>query len=345
MKLKRILGKWVYLSYFLMSFVMIFPSRAAGNGVEHHGWLSVHAGRLIDRNFEVVRLRGMSSHGLTWRPLFINSRSLVSLRERGANVFRAAMYVSEYRKSEDMKRYSEAMMYLAIENALAAGMYVIADWHVLDEKNPLYTLGEAVPFFQKLAARYAEEPGVLYEICNEPNGETTWQDIKKYSEIVIPAIRAHSPQSVVIVGTPNWSLDVLSVFQDPLPFKNIMYAYHFYTGLVSEETFFTALDTAEKLNLPVFVSEWGISRGADGNLDVKGAYDFIDYSRKKKLSWVNWSLSDTAEDYSAIRPDRGKLSGWEDDDLTPSGRVVFNSFEDHYFKQVPIGVSGKEPVK
>jgi endoglucanase len=328
-----------------MSFTAVFPSCAAENGVARHGWLSVHAGRLWNRNLDAVQLRGMSSHGLTWRPLFANSRSLSSLRKRGANVFRAAMYVSEYRKSEDMKQFSETLMYLAIENALAADMYVIADWHVLDEKNPLYTLEDALPFFRKLAARYADEPGVLYEICNEPNGKTSWSDIKTYAEQVIPAIRQLSPKSVIIVGTPNWSFDVLSALQAPLPFKNVMYACHFYTGFGSVEALFATLDTAEKLTLPVFVSEWGISRDENGRLNVEGAYDFIDYARKKKLSWANWSLSDTAEDYSAIRPDSGKLSGWQDDDLTPSGKVIFNSFEDRPSEQVPAGVSGKEPVK
>jgi aryl-phospho-beta-D-glucosidase BglC (GH1 family) len=331
--------KFFSIAMFFLFFAGCLPNdgqrgaeAATGNGFERHGRLSVLGTELIGQNGEAVQLRGMSSHGLTWFPLYVNARSMESLRKRGANLFRAAMYVhgenGGYNENRQARQFNTAMLQLAVENALASDMYVIADWHLLEDQNPLYRLGEAMEFFDLLSARYANEPGVIYEICNEPNGETTWQDVKKYAEAVIPVIRKNSPKAVVIVGTPKHSSDLSGPMGDPLKFKNVMYAYHYYTGF-ADHAFYAQLDTARVAGLPVFVSEWGISREkTSGVLDIAEAYDFIDYSKKNRLSWANWSLSNEPSDWAAIRADSEKISGWTDDDLTESGKVIFGAFAD-----------------
>jgi aryl-phospho-beta-D-glucosidase BglC (GH1 family) len=317
---------------FLFSGEFNIAEAAAGDGVMRHGWLNVLGTELIGHNGENVQLRGMSSHGLTWFPLYINSRAMKSLKARGANLFRASMYVSGenggYCENETARQYNTAMMYLAVENALAEDMYVIADWHLLEDQNPLLRVAEAVDFFSRLSLRYAGEPGVLYEICNEPNGSATWQDIRTYAEIVIPAIRKNSPKAVIIVGTPNFSSDLRGAIANPLKFKNVMYAYHYYTGF-ADHGFYANIDSAHAAGLPVFVSEWGVSReGGVGAPDIAEAYDFIDYARKKHISWANWSLSDEPKEWAAIREGVDKISSWSDEDLTESGRIILNSFND-----------------
>jgi hypothetical protein len=39
-------------------------------------------------------------------------------------------------------------------------------------------------------------------------------------------------------------------------------------------------------------------------------------------------LSNKAEDYSAIKSSSDKLHGWDDEDLTESGKIIFGSFRD-----------------
>lgn len=49
---------------------------------------------------------------------------------------------------------------------------------------------------------------MLYEICNEPNGNVTWNDnVKPYAETVIPVIRANT-NAIILVGSPTWSQDL-----------------------------------------------------------------------------------------------------------------------------------------
>ena len=300
-----------------------------GNGVPYHGALSVEGTRLVNQSGEGVQLRGMSSHGLQWYPEYTNYRALVTTKEYGANLFRAAMYTDSslngYSQDEEWAAYNKKMLYHVIENALAADLYVIADWHLLEDENPLSLIDKALPFFDELSRHYADEPRVIYEICNEPNGSATWKDVKAYADMIIPVIRKNAPDAIILVGTPEYSGALLDAMAAPLKYHNIMYSYHYYSGL-SGDSFYGTLDTAMAYGLPVFVSEWGICTDpSTGQMDYENAKAFIEYTKKNQLSWVNWSLSNKAEDYSAIRPEVTKISGWTEEDLTEGGKLIFSA--------------------
>jgi hypothetical protein len=214
---------------------------------------------------------------------------------------------------------------MALENTLGADMYAIVDWHVLRDENPLKYVREAVNFFEEVSSRYADEPGVIYEICNEPNGETSWADIKLYSDQVIPVIRNHSPNAVILVGTPNYSSDIKKAVDDPLSYDNIMYTYHFYTGY-SGDGFKSNLRYALENNTPVFVTEWGLNYDPGTTIiNYNRAEEFLTLLNDYKISWVNWSLCNKDEVYSAISPSDTRISGWSIDELTETGEFIFKA--------------------
>ncbi len=301
---------------------------AGGEGVSVNGWLKVRDGTLRNQAGQPCQLRGMSSHGLQWFPKYTNARALMTIGAYGANLFRVAMYADSseggYNESADAARRQREWMYSSVENALAADLYVIIDWHILKDKNPLRHLDAAIAFFGEISSRYGREPGVIYEICNEPNGDTTWGDVFRYAEKVIPVIRKNSPSAIVLVGTPKFSTDLQSAFEKPLPFDNIMYALHVYTEYVSNR-FERNVSELLYAKMPVFVTEWGISstKKRDNYAIAKRLLDFFD---KRNLSWANWSLCNKNESYSAIKPEVQKLSGWIDEDLSLSGKLVFSRF-------------------
>lgn len=297
--------------------------------VTANGSLRVEGTQLVDQSGRPVQLRGMSSHGLRWYPEYSNYGAMATIRQRGANLFRLAMYADKnkggYNESWEAQVVNKQFVYIGIENALAADMYVIVDWHLLEDKNPLYNADNAEAFFREITSRYPDHPAILYEICNEPNGETNWGDIAEYANRIIPAIRERSPNAVILVGTPQWSGDVLAVREAPLAFPNVMYSYHLYTGN-SDYDYVHKLDTMREEGLPVFVTEWGLSTDtALGQLDVAEGSAFIEYMRRHGISWVNWSLSNKDEEFSAIKPDVMTLAGWTDDELTTSGKLIFNA--------------------
>ncbi len=321
-------------SLFLLSLVAVsgeggarrpFPGVASG-GVSANGRLRVVDGTLTNRDGRPVQLRGMSSHGLQWYPEFTNARAMQTIASYGANLFRVAMYADStdggYTESANAARRNRAWLRAAVENALSADLYVIVDWHILRDENPLRSVDAARAFFDDMSSRLADEPGVLYEICNEPNGETTWEDVKKYAEQIIPVIRKNAPHAVIIVGTPKYSTDLRSPFEKPLAFDNVMYALHAYTGHIDTD-FESILSEYVRAKLPIFVTEWGISD--DEDRDNYGlAVRMVDFFDKNNLSWSNWSLSNKDESYSAIKPGVTKLSGWTDEDLTFNGKFVFS---------------------
>ena len=106
--------------------------------------------------------------------------------------------------------------------AAAADMYVIVDWHILKDGNPLDHIEEASEFFRMISEKYKDCPNILYEICNEPNGDTTWADIQSYAGEIIPIIRKQDPDSVILVGTPDFDRDLMVAARSPLPFDQVM---------------------------------------------------------------------------------------------------------------------------
>ena len=298
------------------------------DGVTERGRLSVAQGRLVDQYGEQIQLRGVSSHGIFWYPQYGNYRAVKTMRDAGANVYRIAMYTDGGGGYNEYPHDSFTDLRCTLENVLGADMYAIVDWHVLDEQDPNIFLNQAVKFFDQISSLYPDEPAVLYEICNEPNGETSWDDIKRYAEQVIPVIRKNSPQAVILVGTPGYSTKIIAAADSPLDFDNILYTYHYYADL-SRGGYQKAIDYARGKGIGVFVSEWGIGNDHTRNdRTVRRLLDqssiFLDYLDRENISWVSWSLSNKDEGSSLLKPDTQVWSGWSDNDLTQYGRFIFS---------------------
>ena len=291
-------------------------------GVKEHGRLSVKGTQLVDQYGNPLMLRGMSSHGISWYPEFTNYAALKTIKDYGANAFRVAMYVEQNDAYLEEPALNQKLLFSAIENALAADLYTIVDWHVLRDENPNRHIEEAMRVLEEVAQRYGDHPGILYEICNEPNGDTSYDDIVHYAEKIISVIRKHAPHSVILVGTPKFCTSLSDAIEDPLEFQNIMYSYHYYAGISDGPFAVKEIARGIKKGLPVFISEWGIDGYAATEEDWEGTRDFLDYLEDEKIGWINWSLSDKDEGYSMIQPDSGKLHGWDEKDMSESGRFV-----------------------
>lgn len=300
------------------------PSYISG-GVSQNGRLSVIGTQLCNQNGEPIILRGMSSHGMQWYSNFASYNSIKNTAGFGANVFRIAMYTSENGYISQKDSIKQAV-YTAIDNAIANDMYVILDWHILSDGDPLQYVNEAKEFFAEASLKYANTPNLIYEICNEPNGNISWSgNVKPYAEQVIPAIRQNT-NAVILVGSPTWSQDVDAAADDPLYFDNIMYTCHFYAGTHGSRLR-DKIDYALSKNAPIFISEWGTS-AADGNGGVylNQAAEWLDFLDSRGISWVNWSLCDKSESSAALTPGTVPNSTWTENDLSESGMFVFSRF-------------------
>ena len=293
-------------------------------GVSENGKLRVTGTRLCNQNGGTVVLKGMSTHGLQWFGQFADRASIAKTAAAGANVFRLAMYTAEggYLSNPDsMKR----TLYNGIDGAIAEDMYVIVDWHILSDGNPMSSVEQAEGFFDEVSAKYGDYDNIIYEICNEPNGGVTWSgDVKPYAERIIPVIRRNDPDCVILVGSPTWSQDFDKAADDPLEFENIMYTCHFYAG-THTQWLRDRITYALSKGAPIFVSEWGAS-AADGNGGVfaEETRAWLDFLNANNISRVNWSLCDKNETSAAISAGAG--TDWSTDTLSESGRLAFDDF-------------------
>ncbi len=305
---------------------------AAATGVSYPygGALSVSEdGKLLDKDGNEIRLVGLSSHGLSWYSEYITPESIAYLRDTwGINCLRLAVYPSDYNGycvgGADVQSAIMDTVKTAIEAALAHEMYVIIDWHVLNEQTPLEYKSEAIQFFGQLVRDYKDCDNVIYEICNEPNGDTTWADVKKYAKEVIPVIREVDKDALILVGSPDYSTDLADVLEDPLDYDNIMYTYHFYASSHGTRQRTALMDALDE-GLPVFISEFGFTKAdGDGSIDEKEAARWLEIIDEYGLSTCLWNLSNKDEASSIISADCDKLTDWTYDDLSAQGQYVYD---------------------
>lgn len=286
--------------------------------------LHVSGAHLADSSGNPVQLRGVSTHGLAWYPQYVNEACFRQLhQEMGVNVVRLAMYTAEYGgycTGGDQARL-EALIDKGVQCAADNGMYAILDWHILSDGNPNTHLTQAERFFGKMAAKYARRTNVLYEICNEPNGGTTWAQIKSYAGKIIPIIRAADPDSVILVGTPNWSQRVDLAAASPIAgYDNLMYTLHFYAA-THTDALRNTMTAAVKAGLPVFVSEYGIcDASGSGSINTTQANLWISAMNRLGISYVAWNLSNKAETSALLKSSCSKTGGFTAADLSDSGK-------------------------
>ncbi|HWD20394.1 MAG TPA: glycoside hydrolase family 5 protein [Verrucomicrobiae bacterium] len=291
----------------------------AGNECD---WLQVKDGQLCNSSGRPAQLRGFSSHDLKFFPFGSNTVSRLA-RDWRVNIVRAAMYVDSYGSSYLRQPEVQDRVKQIVAAALREQIYVIIDWHILQDGNPQQHEKEARAFLEEMAQAYGSRPNVLFEICNEPNGHAvTWPVIKSYAEAVIPAIRAAAPRSIIIVGTDTWSQGVRAAAQAPLSFSNVVYALHFYAG-THRAALRQSADAALAAKLPIFVSEWGLTDySGKGPLDLDEGRKWMDWMNEHKISWLNWSFSAAPEASAALQPHADINGPWRDSDLNPSGLWV-----------------------
>ena len=299
-----------------------------------HGPLHVAGAKLVDACGRPVRLSGVSHFWHTWEGKEHWNREAVAwLRDDWrVSVIRAPLAAhpgvdGDYLTAPDS---SEAQLRRLVEGAIAEGMYVIVDFHA---HNPYPA--EAVELLGKIARDYGDTPNVIYAIWNEPEGtqepggpEATWAAIKDYAREVIPAIRAHDPDNVIVVPTPFYDQfpDVAAADRLTEEFlgvtaDNVMYDVHAYAGQHKADVRARAQAALDE-GLPVIMTEVGrvgVDWGPDNAIDSASFAEWMAWIDANDISYTKWSLSTRDERSSSLRPGAAATGGWTAADLTEEG--------------------------
>lgn len=261
--------------------------------VAFYGEMKTDGNRIIgSKTGETVRVNGMSFFWSNWSQKYYTAEYVDLMAEDfGCEIVRFPYGIDDngvpYDKS-DVERLDTV-----IEAAISKGLYVIIDWHSHGaHKNP----DEAAEFFGRMAEKYGSYNNVIFEIFNEPK-DTKWKEIREYAETIIPVIREHS-DNLIVVGTPNWSQEVTAAAKTPVEGENIAYALHFYAG-THKEWLREYGDKALAAGIPLFVTEWG-SVNADGNggIDKASTAEWLKWMDDNELSSCVWAVNDKDESSS-----------------------------------------------
>ena len=307
----------------LMGTLPVENVSAASTPVKRNGRLSVKGTRLVNSQGKTVVLKGVSTHGINWFPQYVNKAAFKTLRDNwGVNCIRLAMYTEEYNGYCSGGNQAELRKLInnGVKYATELGMYVIIDWHILSDGNPAKNKKQAMSFFKYMAKKYKNQNNIFYEICNEPNGGTSWNTIKSYASSVIKTIRKYDKKNIILVGTSTWSQDVDVAADSPIKgYSNIMYTFHFYAA-THGDSYRQKVQAAIQKGLPVFVSEFGISESSgNGRIDKNEANKWIQFLKKNKISYVCWSLCNKNESCSLLKSSCSRTGNFKKSDLSQAG--------------------------
>jgi endoglucanase len=298
------------------------------NVVDKNGNLRVIGTNLCNQSGTPIQLRGVNTHGPQWYPVTIN-QTIPNLAETWSiSIVRLAMYVEDFKNGDFWNGYLahkediKATICDMADDAIAAGIYVIIDWHI--HNNPTNFTDDAVDFFTEMSGRYGSYPNVLFEICNEPE-YTDWPVIKEYANQVIPAIRnndSDSNENIIIVGTPNWSQDVHIAADDPLSgYTNIMYALHFYAAS-HQQTYRDNVKYALNKGLPIIATEWSACDYDVSYNNFTEGLTWVNLLNSRNISWINWSFCNRDDASAILKPGVSIAGPWANGDLTATGLWV-----------------------
>lgn len=290
--------------------------------------LQIKGTQIFNEDNQVVQLKGLSTHGLSWYPQYVNKETFKALKEDfSINTIRLAMYTEEYngycsgdkQNKEELKKLIDK----GVQYAKELDMYVIIDWHILSDGNPNQNIDEALLFFEEMANQYKDEDHVLYEICNEPN-QISWSEVETYAKQVIPVIRKYDKDALIIVGTPTWSqdVDIVSKLDD----DHTLYALHFYAD-THRDDLRNKLKTALDKGIPIFVSEFGMcDASGNGSVNTDETQKWLELLDENHMSYVAWNISNKDESSAILKSTCTKTKDFTNDDYSESGLWLKNYF-------------------
>lgn len=311
--------------------LLAFFTLQAQTPLSMNGKLKLVGNQLSNECGNAVQLRGISTHGPMWfQNCYTESSVQAIAQDWGADILRLGMYTQPPSNDgyiSDPTRW-DAWIDQMVNLTEKYGMYVIIDWHILNDNDPWDNISSARTFFTKMSQKYANKKHVIYEICNEPNGwDVDWARIKSYAEDIIPRIRANDPDNIIVVGTREWSSKPGDVYSNPLAQNlrhNVMYTFHFYAGSHFDYNY---LKNAAG-QLPIFVTEWGTTHASgNGSYNESSSNEWLKVLNGANdggqlISSCNWSFGDKNETSAALLPGSCQQQNWNN--RTTSGNFAYN---------------------
>jgi endoglucanase len=172
----------------------------------------------------------------------------------------------------------------AVDYATSKNLYVIIDFHQIDNATSGTSAADANTFWADIAPQFASYTNVLYEIFNEPiDTSVPWSTLKPVVQGLINTVRAGAPNNIIIVPSNSWCQHTGDAANDPPTGGNLMYTAHIYAN--NWNSTFQSQVSAASAKVPVFISEWGYS-SSDSASFGPGLQTTVDGDGASWTAWV-----------------------------------------------------------
>ena len=242
----------------------------------------------------------------------------------GTKILRLAIAPADSDQGSPMKyapdtQYYEKLLRPTVDYAAKKGLYVIIDWHYIDDTALHVATTNA--FWSDMAPRFKDDSNVLFELYNEPIDGGVWSVTKPNMQAWYNLVRESAPDNLVLVGSSNWSQQSGDAASNPLDGTNLVYVAHMYPPHFKSDFLRNQITTASML-APVFMTEWGFQETStdmllQGTVTSYGS-PLKQFIEERHLSWTAWCASSTwgppmfNKDYT-LRVGEGEMGGFVKD--------------------------------
>lgn len=293
--------------------------------------LHIAGNQLVDASNSPVTLRGVDICSLEWRAdgdhILQSVQTATSVWH--ANIVRIPLSQDFWfgkgpGQTDDGTAY-RALVRQVVTAGEADGAYVLLDLHWSDRNVWGQDIGQhkmpdehSLAFWNSLAPVYANEPGVLFDLYNEPHDVTwsTWQNGGQVADhrgrggkdvayqaigmqTLVDAVRATGAKNVIVAGGLDWAYDFSGILNghalnDPTG-SGILYSEHTYPFKGD-----TVAQWARKMNrmaqkYPIFVGEFGSGpTNRNGTSGANWVQQTLSVIHAQGWSFTAWSFHPTA---------------------------------------------------
>lgn len=244
---------------------------------------------------------------------YLNPQVFAAIKSWNMNALRLPISLWEYNTNP-----SKYMGYLdpIVQQANAAGLYVILDNHDDDKSGSPYGVGCAIPkaedviFWKFIAGHYANNPMVMFDLINEPNGITAQNYLNGGETVNCPnkpavdvgmqamvnAIRQAGANQIIVTIADITAQNPTIKLNDP----NIMYTVHIYAKIGTQNA--TQWDQAWGSLIgkaPLYYGEWAVLPNSlvpaqcqpytPANADTL-TNNFLQYMQQRNANWTAWEF-------------------------------------------------------
>jgi len=180
--------------------------------------------------------------------------------------------------------YVTKLLKPAVDYATSKNLYVIIDFHQIDNATSGTSAADANTFWADVAPKFASYTNVFYEIFNEPiDTSAPWSTLKPVVQGLINTVRAAAPNNIIIVPSGTWCQHPGDAASDPPTGGNLMYTAHIYAN--NWTSAFQSQVATAVAKAPVFITEWGYS-SSDSSSFGPGLQATVDGGGASWTAWV-----------------------------------------------------------